>query len=292
MGNVLCGEVTPHIDNSNEAQSMGLMPDVFTDKTFVEGLGKINLNIQYGFRLCRTVMRPADVATAPTISTSIPLEDALYTLILVDPDAPSRTKPAFRSFFHHVMIDIPGKRVEKGVTVTTVAGGRTALEYIGPAPPYNSGPHRYMHMLFKQSGFLGNVIMGASTVKAFLKEGPGKLNVEEFVTKFELQLVAAHVFQASWDESCDAAHEQMGFDPPDQFKSQAQVAAAKEAEEEAAKKAAAEEAARQEAEEQKAAAAAANQQYISGMQKRFAQAFSFSTESAALEADTAENGTK
>ena len=285
MGNVLCGEATPHIDNSDEAQSMGLIPDVFSDSKFVESLGSLNLNIQYGWTSCRAVMRPADVTRVPTVTTSTKLEEnALYTLIVVDPDAPSRVKPIYRSYFHQVVIDIPGKQTTPPVLQEnespkfTLNGGRTALEYISPAPPYNSGPHRYIHMLFKQTGFLGNVITGASLdLKAFLNAGPGGLNVEDFVTKYQLGLQAVHIFQASWDDSCDKVHEAIGFLPPDMYKSPAQLKVAKDATAEAENKAAADLAAKKETEEKAAANAAANQVYISDLQKRLSETFTFGT---------------
>lgn len=61
---------------------------------------------------------------------------------MVDPDAPSRDKPTFRSFKHWAVINIPGADVGKGDEIT---------EYIGAGPPNGTGLHRYVFLIYKQS---------------------------------------------------------------------------------------------------------------------------------------------
>lgn len=66
----------------------------------------------------------------------------LYTLIMVDPDAPSHNAPVFRSFRHWVVVNIPGSDVATGNTITT---------YQKPTPPLGSGRHRYVFLVYKQA---------------------------------------------------------------------------------------------------------------------------------------------
>lgn len=69
--------------------------------------------------------------------------DGLYTLIMTDPDAPSRTNPVHREFLHWTVINIPGG---------DVAAGQEVFGYIGSGPPEKTGLHRYIFFLFKQNG--------------------------------------------------------------------------------------------------------------------------------------------
>lgn len=67
----------------------------------------------------------------------------LYTLLLVDPDAPSRRDPKSRSFKHWAVINILGSDVSSGDEITA---------YIGAGPPKDTGFHRYVFLVYKQNG--------------------------------------------------------------------------------------------------------------------------------------------
>lgn len=67
---------------------------------------------------------------------------ALYTLIVLDPDAPSRKNNYMSNIVFWEIVNIPGKNV---------AAGDTLIEYIGVAPPENYGPNRYFYFVFRQS---------------------------------------------------------------------------------------------------------------------------------------------
>lgn len=72
-----------------------------------------------------------------------PIEsDCLYTLILTDPDAPSRKQPTRREWRHWAVVNIPGNDVPAGDTVA---------EYVGAGPPQGTGQHRYVFLVYKQS---------------------------------------------------------------------------------------------------------------------------------------------
>lgn len=68
-------------------------------------------------------------------------KNLLYTLIMVDPDVPSRENQQFE-VCHWMVVNIPGNDLSKGQTV---------IEFIGSGPDPNSGKHRYTFLVFKQS---------------------------------------------------------------------------------------------------------------------------------------------
>lgn len=65
----------------------------------------------------------------------------LYTLIMVDPDAPHDIQ-ALRCFRHWVVINISGSDIATGDTITT---------YRKPTPPPRTGRHRYVFLVYKQA---------------------------------------------------------------------------------------------------------------------------------------------
>jgi phosphatidylethanolamine-binding protein (PEBP) family uncharacterized protein len=63
----------------------------------------------------------------------------LYTLIMVDPDAPSPDNPTMAQWLHWIVANIPEGDVSKGDTITL---------YAGPTPP--RGTHRYIITMYEQ----------------------------------------------------------------------------------------------------------------------------------------------
>ncbi|KFB36929.1 AGAP002049-PA-like protein [Anopheles sinensis] len=58
-------------------------------------------------------LTPTQVKDRPTVCW--PTEsDTLYTLVMADPDAPSRSNPEMRSWKHWLVGNIPGKEVDQG----------------------------------------------------------------------------------------------------------------------------------------------------------------------------------
>lgn len=75
-------------------------------------------------------------------------EDAFYTLLFVDPDAPSRANPRNREFRHWLVMNIPGSAVDQGDEV---------IEFIGSGAPKSTGLHRYIFLIYRQpNGFINH----------------------------------------------------------------------------------------------------------------------------------------
>ncbi|XP_030622470.1 phosphatidylethanolamine-binding protein 4 [Chanos chanos] len=68
-----------------------------------------------------------------------------YTLMMVDPDAPSRKNPTRSRWRHWLVTDIKGRGLKKGQIKGTVLS-----EYGRPTPPRQTGFHRYQFLLYEQ----------------------------------------------------------------------------------------------------------------------------------------------
>lgn len=153
-----------------------------------------------------------------------------YTLIMSDPDAPSRATHEFREFIHWVVSDITAESLASCGPVQ----GTTVVDYLGVGAPYNSGKHRYIFLLFEQP----DEATPANLEEAFAGRGGKKACVAAKAAGLG-SVVGVNFFESQWDESIDAIHIGMGWLPPPAYRSPNQQAmAAAEPEAEAAEKAA------------------------------------------------------
>ncbi|XP_075714994.1 phosphatidylethanolamine-binding protein 4 isoform X2 [Rhinoderma darwinii] len=83
---------------------------------------------------------------APVVTYSNAKEDKDYTLMMVDPDAPSRDNPSRKYWRHWLVTDIQGQDLLSGQSLK----GRVITDYNGPSPPANTGYHRYEIRLYLQ----------------------------------------------------------------------------------------------------------------------------------------------
>jgi len=67
--------------------------------------------------------------------------DFYYTLLMTDPDAPSRQNPNKGEWVHWLIFNIPGNSVQLG---------EIKYHYVGAGPPKGTGLHRYVLMVFNQ----------------------------------------------------------------------------------------------------------------------------------------------
>lgn len=95
-----------------------------------------DVNVNLGAELT-----PTQVKDIPIVSWEAE-KGAMYTLMMIDPDAPSRQKPTVREYRHWMVINIPENMIDDGLTVT---------EYVGSGAPEGTGLHRYTFLVYKQS---------------------------------------------------------------------------------------------------------------------------------------------
>ncbi|KAM0918194.1 hypothetical protein ACQ4PT_008821 [Festuca glaucescens] len=85
-------------------------------------------------------LRPSQVANQPTVHiTGLP--GSHYTLVMIDPDAPTPSNPSQREYLHWLVTDIPeGREVRHGTEV---------VAYERPQP--TAGIHRLVFVVFRQA---------------------------------------------------------------------------------------------------------------------------------------------
>lgn len=98
----------------------------------------------------------------------------MYTIMMIDPDAPFPNDPRFRYWLHWLRININS------------SNEKTILEYYPPNPPKvqdKNGKHRYYICIYEQSNEYDTNINKRTN-----------FNVREFVKKNQLKLVARGLF--------------------------------------------------------------------------------------------------
>jgi phosphatidylethanolamine-binding protein (PEBP) family uncharacterized protein len=97
-----------------------------------------------------------------------------YTLMMVDPDAPSPSNPEYRYWLHWLVVNQSIK-----------SDGDIVNEYNGPDPPQGSNTHRYFTCVFEQQNPIHNI-----------KEQPRKMfQVSDFVNEYDLKLISCTKFR-------------------------------------------------------------------------------------------------
>lgn len=118
------------------------------------------------------------------------------TLLITDLDVPSRRSDK-RSEYCHYLLKNARVETNDGVSYFPVKGD-VLVEYMGPAPPKGSGPHRYVIMLFKQPN--GEIIEQDS--KELQGDGEwgisdaGRIEAQKWLDNKELELLAVNFFYA------------------------------------------------------------------------------------------------
>ncbi|KAK3904808.1 PEBP-like protein [Staphylotrichum tortipilum] len=146
-----------------------------------------------------TLVRVNQVREAPIISvtrlapassdtpTESPKAEQKVTLMLLDPDAPTPDDPKFAYWRHWVVsnISLPGNQAAAHEITGT---GRTLTEYLAPGPKDESGPHRYLFLLFLESD--GGLVLEKGDVGGEAFVDRRSFGVEAFVERCGLRLVA------------------------------------------------------------------------------------------------------
>ena len=89
-------------------------------------------------------LTPTDVKETPSVTWQADA-NSYYTLLMTDPDAPSRKTPFVGEVRHWLVVNIPGNDIGQGETI---------VAYRGSSPPKWTGLHRYIILLYKQNGLM------------------------------------------------------------------------------------------------------------------------------------------
>ncbi|OQR69769.1 phosphatidylethanolamine-binding proteinF40A3.3-like [Tropilaelaps mercedesae] len=166
-----------------------VVPDVLA----VAPKGNVKVDYGNGVQLhLGNTLTPTQVKSKPTSITWVTEKGAIYTLVMVDPDAPSRTNPTLRNVKHWLVVNIPGTDIEKG---EEIAG------YRGSGPPKGSGLHRYVFVVYKQPG---RINVPDKRVPSSSREDRLGWSLQDFIKKYDLgEPVAGNFYLAEWDAYVD-----------------------------------------------------------------------------------------
>jgi phosphatidylethanolamine-binding protein (PEBP) family uncharacterized protein len=131
-----------------------------------------------------SIVRVSQVKDAPSISisSSIPPSQS-FTFMLIDPDAPTPDDPKFAYWRHWVVSNIPSTVLNSS---NIINAGVTLTQYLAPGPKNESGPHRYLFLLFAEPEGL-NLAKEDVGGEEFVDRR--SFGASEFVKKHELELV-------------------------------------------------------------------------------------------------------
>ncbi|XP_045391305.1 phosphatidylethanolamine-binding protein 4 [Lemur catta] len=110
----------------------------------------------------------------PVVKFPGALDGASYILVMVDPDAPSRSQPKRRFWRHWLVTDIKGSDMKTGNIQ-----GKELTGYQPPSPPANTGFHRYQFFAFLQEGRVISLPRKENKTR-------GSWKMDKFLTRFHL----------------------------------------------------------------------------------------------------------
>ncbi|KAJ1949902.1 hypothetical protein EC988_004583, partial [Linderina pennispora] len=115
-----------------------IIPDVLPDSFVAE----FPVSVRYGDKEAAMgqVLSINETREEPTIEFDAPPNE-VFTVAIVDPDAPATTRHGYRSFRHFLVSNLDSTP-DRPTNIIT--------EYLGPLPSFNSGFHRYAVVVLKQ----------------------------------------------------------------------------------------------------------------------------------------------
>jgi len=170
--------------------------DIFVDREIIPDLidsissSNVKLEIKYEFPREfyvheHRIHSLKDVSMKPTVQLLNAQPNELYTLAMLDPDAPSVKNPAFREWRHWLVVNISGGDLSKADEIS---------KYQAPEPDQDTGIHRYVFLLFKQLTRL--------EIPPMKDVGNGRANfkIREFMSTYKLgNPICAKFFDATED---------------------------------------------------------------------------------------------
>ncbi|CAM9099864.1 unnamed protein product [Lampetra fluviatilis] len=146
-------------------------------------------------------LTPTQVKDKPTVVEWEGCDpQGLYTIILTDPDAPSRAKPKFREWHHYLVVNVPGNDVARGDVLS---------EYVGSGPPQGTGLHRYVWLVYLQPAS-GPISPSAPRLSDRSCEGRPLFSARRFRSDLGLGTpCAGSCYQAQWDAYVPTLYKQL-----------------------------------------------------------------------------------
>ncbi|XP_012582360.1 PREDICTED: phosphatidylethanolamine-binding protein 4 isoform X2 [Condylura cristata] len=164
------------VDEENNACTYEALPD--NDAVLCKGLQVFypelgNIGCMF-VPDCNNYRQKITLWMEPIVKFPRAVEGASYILVMVDPDAPSRSSPKYRFWRHWLVTDIKGSDMKKGKIK-----GQELTAYQAPSPPAESGFHRYQFFVYLQP---------EKSISLLPKENKtrGSWNMDTFLNRFHL----------------------------------------------------------------------------------------------------------
>ncbi|KAH8311064.1 hypothetical protein KR044_004055 [Drosophila immigrans] len=142
-------------------------------------------------------LQPMQVRDVPSVKW-IASQDSYYTLLMVDPDVPSRQVPKFKEYLHWLIVNIPGNQLQMG---------DVRAAYVGAMPLKDTGLHRYVLLLYKQPDFSK---FDEAKLPQQNDEGRIMFSTKEFAAKYKLGIpLAGNFFTSMWSTDVTALQKTM-----------------------------------------------------------------------------------
>lgn len=143
------------------------------------------------------ILTPTQVKDQPEVSWNAD-SNTLYTVVMTDPDAPSRKDPTYREWHHWLVGNVPGKNISAGDVLSA---------YVGSGPPQGTGLHRYVFLVYKQDG---KITFDEPRLPNNNGDGRGCFKIAAFAQKYKLgNPIAGNFYQAEWDDYVPKLYEQL-----------------------------------------------------------------------------------
>uniref|UniRef100_G3U352 Phosphatidylethanolamine-binding protein 1 n=1 Tax=Loxodonta africana TaxID=9785 RepID=G3U352_LOXAF len=166
------------------------------------------------------VLTPTQVKNRPTSIAWDGLDSGkLYTLVLTDPDAPSRKDPKYREWHHFLVVNMKGNDISSGTVLSDYVGsgppkgtghhglglvGANVVSFLLCLPP---GLHRYVWLVYEQDRPLK---CDEPILSNRSGDNRGKFKVASFRKKYGLRSpIAGTCYQAEWDDYVPKLYEQL-----------------------------------------------------------------------------------
>ncbi|KAL7266305.1 carboxypeptidase Y inhibitor, partial [Rhizina undulata] len=180
----------------------GIIPDVvddFTPTTMISvAYPSANKEVSLG-----NTLKPEEAHETPKIQITPEGADAstTYTIVLTDPDAPSREDPKWSEFCHWIITDVKLPSIEQVAAAQTmdatsvdIPKAKELVKYMGPAPPEKTGKHRYVFLLYR-NGNSSRKLEPPSERKKWGNHDYRK-GARQWASKYGLTLIGANFFFA------------------------------------------------------------------------------------------------
>ncbi|EGN92916.1 hypothetical protein SERLA73DRAFT_190271 [Serpula lacrymans var. lacrymans S7.3] len=144
-----------------------------------------------------TTDEPAISFTPMVIPDSV--DDASYTLAMVDPDAPSRDDPKYGQFRHWVVTGLksPAATSSETTHLNALHTKPATTPYRPPGPRPGSGVHRYVFLLFQEPTSPPFSIAADAPEHGAALEERRSWNALDFAEKHNMKLTAVNFFHLS-----------------------------------------------------------------------------------------------